>query len=65
MLFIMPASCAITGVTYRKVHKRSKSMQSTITRVRANLQKIKIGNKRIKVSARALRTLKKNSTYTV
>ena len=61
----MPASCAITGVTYRKVHKRSKSMQSTITRVRANLQKIKIGNRRIKVSARALRTLKKKSTYTV
>jgi ribosomal protein L28 len=55
----MPASCAITGVTYRKVHKRSKSMQSTITRVRANLQRIKIGNKRIKISTRALKTLKK------
>jgi ribosomal protein L28 len=55
----MPASCAITGVTYKKVHKRSKSMQSTITRVRANLQRIKIGNKRIKISARAMRTLKK------
>jgi ribosomal protein L28 len=59
----MPASCAITGVTYRKVHKRSKSMQSTITKVRANLQKIKIGNRRIKVSARAMRTLKKKATY--
>ncbi len=55
----MPASCAITGVSYKKVHKRTKSMQSTITRVRANLQRIKIGNKRIKISTRALRTLKK------
>ena len=55
----MPATCAISGVTYKKVHKRSKSMQSTITRVRANLQRIKIGNKRIKISTRAMRTLKK------
>jgi len=57
----MPASCAITGVTYRKVYKRSKSMQSTITRVRANLQRIKIGNRRIKISVRAMRTLKNKS----
>ncbi|NJK71394.1 50S ribosomal protein L28 [Candidatus Gracilibacteria bacterium] len=55
----MPAKCAITGTTYKKVKKRSKSMQSTITRVRSNLQKIKIGNKQVKVSVRALRTLKK------
>ena len=55
----MPAICAKRGKTYKKVYKRSKSMQSTITRVRANLQRIKVGNKRIKISARGLRDLKK------
>jgi ribosomal protein L28 len=55
----MPAMCAITGKTYKKIIKRSKSMQSTITRVKPNLQKIRIGNKQVKISVRALRTLRK------
>jgi ribosomal protein L28 len=57
----MPAKCAITGKTYMRVKKRSKSMQATITRVRPNLQRIKIGNKRVKICVRALRTLKKKA----
>jgi ribosomal protein L28 len=55
----MPAMCAATLKTYRMVRKRSKSMQGTLTKVKPNLQRIKIGNKRVKISARALRTLKK------
>ena len=58
----MPAKCAITGTTYKKVKKRSKSMQATITKVKPNLQRIKIGNKRVKISVRALRTLKKKAS---
>ncbi len=54
----MPAKCAITGTTYKKTVKRSKSMQGTITRLKPNLQKVKIGNKKVKISARAMRTLK-------
>lgn len=57
----MPAKCAITGTSYKRVKKRSKSMQSTITKVKPNLQRIKIGNKRVKISVRALRTLKKKA----
>jgi ribosomal protein L28 len=55
----MPAMCAITGTTYRIVRKRSKSLKSTLTKVKPNLQKIRIGNKQVKVSTRALRTMKK------
>lgn len=51
--------CAATLKTYRMVRKRSKSMQGTLTKVKPNLQRIKIGNKRVKISTRALRTLKK------
>ncbi len=57
----MPAKCAITGTTYKRVKKRSKSMQATITKVKPNLQRIKIGNKRVKISVRALRTLRKKA----
>lgn len=55
----MPAFCALTGTTYRIVKKRSKSMHATKTKVKPNLQRIKVGNRRIKISTRALRTLKK------
>jgi ribosomal protein L28 len=55
----MPAMCALTGKTYKKVIKRSKSMHGTPTKVRPNLQKIRIGNKQIKISTRAMRTMKK------
>ncbi len=55
----MPATCALTGKTYMTVKKRSHSNRGTNTKVHANLQKIRVGNKTIKVSARALRTLKK------
>ncbi len=55
----MPAFCALTGKTYLKVCKRSKSMRGTLTKVKPNLQRIKIGNKRVKISTRALKTLKK------
>lgn len=51
--------CAITGKKYRKVTKRSHSMRGTITRLKANLQYIKVGNKRVKVSANAIKTMKK------
>ena len=56
----MPAMCAVTGKTYRMVTKRSKSMIGTKTKVKANLQRIRIGNKMVKISARALRTMKKS-----
>ena len=55
----MPAMCALTGKTYRKVFKRPKSMHATPTKVKPNLQKIRIGNKQIKICTRALRTMKK------
>jgi ribosomal protein L28 len=68
----MPATCALTGKSYRKSHKRSKSMQNNITKVRPNLlvrkgkainemlgMQVFAPNKRIKVSAKALKTLKK------
>ena len=67
----MPASCALTGKSRHKVIKRSKSMHGTITFLKANLvskrgQKLNdmLGmnyfapNVKIKVSARALRTIK-------
>lgn len=54
----MPATCALTGKTYKRVIKRSKSMRGTVTKVKPNLQRVKIGNKRIKISTRALRTVK-------
>ncbi len=67
----MPAHCALTGKSRHKVTKRSKSMHGTITFLKANLvikrgQKLNelLGtnyfapNKKIKVSARALRTVK-------
>jgi len=57
----MPATCILTGKSYLKVTKRSKSMRGTHTRLKANLQKIKIGNKSYKISARGLRTLKKQA----
>lgn len=56
----MPATCALTGKTYKIVNKRSHSMRGTLTKVKANLQRVKIGNRRIKLSTRALRTMKKN-----
>jgi ribosomal protein L28 len=55
----MPASCAVTGKTYKMVTKRSKSNVGTKTKVKANLQRIRVGNKYVKISARGLRTLKK------
>ena len=54
----MPAMCALTGKTYKIVNKRSKSMRGTKTKVKPNLQRVRIGNKWVKISTRALRTLK-------
>jgi ribosomal protein L28 len=56
----MPAFCILSGKSYKIVNKRSHSMIGTKTKVKANLQKIKIGNQQVKISARALRTMKKN-----
>lgn len=56
----MPAFCALTGKTCRVVNKRSHSMRGTLTKVKPNLQKIKVGNKQVKISARGIRTMKKN-----
>jgi ribosomal protein L28 len=57
----MPAQCALTGKTYRMTTKRSHSMRATLTKVKANLQRVRIGNKIVKLSTRAIRTMKKNS----
>lgn len=67
VLFFMPTFCAITGKTYRKVYKRSHSMKATITKLKPNLQKIKIGNRRVKVCTKALKMLKKkpNKSYSI
>jgi ribosomal protein L28 len=56
----MPATCALTGKTRLKTVKRSHSMRANIVHRKANLQPLKVGNRRIKVSARAMRTMKKN-----
>jgi len=56
----MPAMCAISGKTYKKTIKRSHSMQGTIIRRRANLQRVLIGNKKIKICTKVLRTMKRN-----
>ena len=67
----MPASCALTGKSRHKVIKRSKSMHGTITHLKPNLV-ARMGaelnkmltfdyfapNKKIKISARAWRTLR-------
>lgn len=58
----MPAQCAITGKTRKRVKKRSKSMRATITHVKPNLIRVRVGNKWVKISARALRTLKSRRT---
>ena len=55
----MPAFCALTGKTYHKVHKRSKSLQDHIVRLKPNLLIRKVGNRRIKISASAWKTLQK------
>ncbi len=57
----MPLICPLTGIKYQKIHKRSHSMQSTITRRKPNFVIKKIGNKKVKITARGLRTLKKKS----
>ncbi|MBC7406021.1 MAG: 50S ribosomal protein L28 [Candidatus Parcubacteria bacterium] len=57
----MPATCALTGKTYKMTVKRSHSMRGTLTKVKANLQRIRIGNKLVKLSTRAIRTMKKYS----
>jgi ribosomal protein L28 len=57
----MPAKCKVTGKSYHKVTKRSKSMRGTLTRLKSNLQRVKVGNKRVKISTGALRTLKKKT----
>lgn len=56
----MPASCAVTGKTYKMVTKRSHSHVGTKTKVKPNLVRVRIGNKMVKISTRALRTLKKD-----
>jgi ribosomal protein L28 len=56
----MPATCAMTGKTYKMTNKRSHSMRHTLTKVKANLQRVRIGNKLVKLSTRAMRTMKKN-----
>lgn len=54
----MPATCAITGKTYKMVTKRSHSKVGTKTKVKPNLQRVRIGNKMVKISTRALKKLK-------
>jgi ribosomal protein L28 len=67
----MPAFCALTGKSRHKVIKRSKSMHGTITHLKSNLVSKRgalvnkmLGfeyfspNRKIKISARALRTLR-------
>jgi ribosomal protein L28 len=55
----MARTCIITGLGYQKIHKRSHSMQDNIVRRKPNLVIKKVGNKKVKVAARTLRTLKK------
>jgi|GEM_PF-6531623 len=55
----MPKECKITKKRYTIVTKRSKSMQRTKTKLGFNAIKCKVGNKRVIISARYLKTLKK------
>jgi len=54
----MARMCPITGKTYQKVNDRSHSMQATIRRRQPNFVIKRIGNKKIKITARGLKTLK-------
>jgi ribosomal protein L28 len=56
----MPAMCAVSGKTYKNTVKRSHSMRGTIVKRKANLQRILVGNKKIKICTKVLRTMKKN-----
>jgi ribosomal protein L28 len=56
----MPAKCILTGKSYHMVTKRSHSMRGTLTKLKPNLLRRRVGNKMVKISARAWRTLKKN-----
>jgi ribosomal protein L28 len=53
--------CALTGKKYKMAKKRSHSMRTTLIKTKANLQRVRIGNKLVKLSTRAIRTMKKNS----
>jgi ribosomal protein L28 len=55
----MPRICPISGTKYQKVTDRSHSMQSTIRRRNPNFILVRIGNKKIKIAAKALKLLKK------
>jgi ribosomal protein L28 len=55
----MPRTCPVSNKTYKRFKKRSHSMQSSIVRKQPNFVIKRIGNKRVKVAASALRTLKK------
>ena len=55
----MPLICPVTLKSQRRVKKRSHSMQANIVQLKPNFVIKRIGNKRVKVAAKALRTAKK------
>ena len=55
----MPRTCAVSGAKYQKINRRSHSMQATIVHREPNFILKRVGNKKVKVTARAMRTLRK------
>ncbi|MCC6639205.1 50S ribosomal protein L28 [Candidatus Falkowbacteria bacterium] len=56
----MSKRCVMTGKTSRKSATRSHSNIKSLTRQKANLHRRTINGKVVWISARALKTLKKN-----
>ncbi|MDO8583892.1 MAG: 50S ribosomal protein L28, partial [bacterium] len=55
----MSRTCALTGKRANFGHSRSHSNIATKRRQNVNLQTVRINGKRIRISTRALRTIKK------
>lgn len=55
----MPLICPVTFKSQRRVKKRSHSMQANIVQLKPNFVIKRIGNKKVKVTANALRIAKK------
>jgi ribosomal protein L28 len=54
----MARACPVSGTTYQRIKSRSHSMRATIKRRNPNFIVKKVGNKKIKLTARAWRTIR-------
>lgn len=54
----MPRICPINKISYQKIKSRSHSMRATIKHRNPNFVVKKVGNKKVKISARAWKTIR-------